>query len=304
MTRREFLKLASLSAGALGLTALDLSRLEEALAKVDGPNVIWLQGASCTGCSVSFLNRIATSAPTSAADVLINLINLRYHPQLMAVAGQSAAEQARAAYDSGNFILAVEGGVPTAFGGHACSAWTYNGQDVTLLEAVKSLAPRAKAVLSIGTCASFGGIAAAPPNSAAVKSVAAATGVSTINIAGCPVHPDWIVWAIAQLLAGKTITRDSYGRPTALYGRTVHDQCPRRSTDETERLGVEGRCLKELGCRGPETRCSCPSTLFNGRVNWCIGANAPCTGCTEPSFSGTSAFYEHVGGGGGGIDDD
>lgn len=290
MTRRDFLKVAGLSAGALGLTALDLAHLEEAIANPTGPNVIWLQGTSCTGCSVSFLNRYATSAPATAADVLINTVNLRYHPQVMALAGQSAVDQALAAYNTGNYILAVEGGVPTAFGGATCWAWSYNGQDVTMLQAVRSLAAKAKAILSIGTCASFGGIASAAPNPTGVVSVAAASGKQTINIAGCPVHPDWIVWPIAQLLLGKTIARDSYGRPTALYGRTVHSQCPRRERDEADGFG-DGGCLKELGCRGPETRCLCPQSKFNSGVNWCIGSGAPCIGCTEPSFSGPDPFY-------------
>lgn len=291
MTRRDFLKVAGLSAGAIGLSALDLANLEQVLANPAGPNVIWLQGASCTGCSVSFLNRYSTSAPATVADVLINTINLRYHPQVMALAGQSAVEQAQEAYNSGNYILAVEGGVPTAFNGATCWAWSYNGKDVTMLQAVQSLAPKAKAVLSIGTCASFGGIAAAAPNPTGVKSVAAATGIATTNIAGCPVHPDWIVWTISQLLLGRAITKDGYGRPKTLYNRTVHDQCPRRERDETSSFG-NGNCLKELGCRGPETRCNCPQLKFNSGVNWCIGAGAPCIGCTEPAFSGPNPFYK------------
>jgi Ni,Fe-hydrogenase I small subunit len=42
--------------------------------------------------------------------------------------------------------------------------WTEKGKEVTALEAVRTLAPKAKAVLSIGTCASFGGIPAGNPN--------------------------------------------------------------------------------------------------------------------------------------------
>ncbi len=124
ITRRDFLKYCGLSAVALGLSSTDLLQIEESLANPAGPTVIWLQGASCTGCSMSFLNRISTSAPTTAADVLINSINLTYHSNLMALAGQSAANIAEQAYNTGGYILAVEGGVPTAFGGRTCWAWT------------------------------------------------------------------------------------------------------------------------------------------------------------------------------------
>ena len=82
-------------------------------------------------------------------------------------------------------------------------AWTYNGVDVTFQQAVTELAAKAAKILCIGTCASFGGIPAAGPNPTGVKSVKDVTGKPTINIAGCPAHPDWIVYVIAQLLAGE-----------------------------------------------------------------------------------------------------
>lgn len=287
ISRRDFLKVASASAVALGLSALELTQLEEALANPAGPSVIWLQGAACTGCSVSFLNRISASAPATAGDVLINSINLVYHPNLMALAGQDAVLQAQQAYSSGKYILVVEGGVPTAFSGNTCWPWTFNGQDVTFQTAITSLASRATAVVCVGTCAAWGGVAAAPPNPTGVKGVKAVTGKSTINIAGCPPHPDWIAWAIVQLLLNKPVTLDKYGRPTTLYGRTVHSQCPRREMDETERIGQDNRCLKELGCKGPSTMANCPSIRWNGGVNWCVDANSPCYGCTSPTFPGT-----------------
>ena len=291
ITRRDFLKYCGLTAAALGLSGSDLLRLEEALAATTGPTVIWLQGSSCTGCSVSLLNRISPSSPTTVADLLINKINLVYHPNLMGSAGQSAVEIAKAAYTKGGYILAVEGGVPTAFNGQTCWAWTYNDVDITFLKAATDLASRAAAVLAIGTCAGWGGIPAAPPNPTQVKGVSAAVGKSTINIAGCPPHPDWIVWVVAQLMLGNTIPLDSFGRPRALFSQKVHDRCPRKESNEANTFGTGG-CLKELGCRGPETEANCPSQLWNNRSNWCIDANAPCYGCTEPGFPGIKPFYK------------
>jgi hydrogenase small subunit len=286
ITRRDFLKYCSLSAVALGLSGAELWRLEEALANPSGPTVLWLQGSSCTGCSISFLNRISTTAPTTAADVLINSINLAYHPNLMALAGQSAAEAAEQAYDAGGYILAVEGGVPTAFGGRACWAWTFNGVDVTFQQAVSDLASRAAKILCIGACAAYGGIPAAGTNPTQVKSVKTVTGKATINIAGCPPHPDWIVYVVAQLLAGNSIPLDAAGRPTAIFGQTIHSQCPRNDSPES--------CLSAQGCLGPGTHGNCPTNLWNNRVNWCVNANAPCYACTEPSFPGAASLYSVV----------
>lgn len=286
ISRRDFLKFCTASSAMLALGPLELFRLEEALANPDGPTILWLQGAACTGCSVSFLNRISPSAPVSVADILINTVNLAYHPNLTSVAGESAVQLIDETYRAGNYILAVEGGVPTAYGGNTCWAWSFDGHDVTFLEAVRTLAGRAAKVLSIGTCASFGGIAAAKPNPTGVRGVGAATGASVINIAGCPPHPDWIAWSIAQMLAGSTIALDSNRRPRALFAQTVHDRCPRKGRGEAKSYGIDGRCLKELGCRGPETKAPCPTMGWNGGVNWCVDANANCIYCTEPGFPG------------------
>jgi hydrogenase small subunit len=283
ITRRDFLKYCGISAVALGLSSTDLLQIEELLANPGSPTVIWLQGSSCTGCSMSFLNRISTSAPTTAANVLVDSINLVYHPNLMATAGQSAVEIVKQAYNQGGYILAVEGGVPTAFKGRTCYAWTYNGVDVTFKKVVKDLSARASKILAVGTCAAYGGIPAAGHNPAAIQSVKKATGKATINIAGCPPHPDWIVSVVAQLLLGKDIPVDSAGRPTALYNQTVHSQCPRNDNPQS--------CLAPKGCRGPGTHANCPTQMWNNNTNWCVNANAPCYGCTEPTFPGASSLY-------------
>jgi NiFe hydrogenase small subunit HydA len=210
----------------------------------------------------------------------------------MSLAGESAVDQLEAAFNAGGYVLAVEGGVPTNFDGSACWAWSIQGKDVTFQEAVVELSSRAAAILCVGTCAAWGGIPAAPPNPTGVKSVKAVTGKTTINIAGCPPHPDWIVWAVAQLLLKKRIALDSNGRPRTLFSRKVHDICPRKETDKAKAFGVDNRCLKELGCRGPETKANCPQVLWNGGINWCIDANAPCYGCTNSSFPDSKPFYK------------
>ncbi|MEI6126129.1 MAG: hydrogenase small subunit [Pseudomonadota bacterium] len=292
ISRRSFLKYCGTASAALGLNAMDLLRLENVLADPKGPTVLWLQGCGCTGCSISFLNRVSASAPATAADLLINSISLAYHPNLMSCAGDSAVDLIKDARAAGKYILAVEGGVPAAFNGFACTAWTDSMGEVTFQQAIKELAARASSILCIGTCASWGGIPAAPPNPAMIKSVKAATGKSTINIAGCPPHPDWIVWTMAQLLLGKRITLDKFGRPRTLYKKTVHERCPREDNDEAQTYGVDKLCLEELGCRGHDARCNAPRDLWNNRSGWCCDANALCLGCTEPAFPGAGAFHK------------
>lgn len=283
VTRREFLKYCTASAAALGLTSA-LGPLAKALAAGSGPPIIWLSASSCTGCTVSLANRVSSSAPVDLADLLINTINLAYHPNLMGAAGDLAVQTLRTV-DDGSFILAVEGGIPTIYNGKTCILWSENGVDVTAMAAVNELAAKATKILSIGTCAAYGGIPGGAPNPTAVKSVKALTGRSNIiNIPGCPPHPDWIVWTIAQLLAGRNPSLDSSGRPTELFGATVHSKCPRRDTAWATSLSQTGLCLNNLGCKGQQTYADCPTRKWNNGVNWCVGSDSLCQGCTQSTF--------------------
>src|SRR4051794_7824977 len=65
ISRRDFFTYCRNSSAALALGATQLSSLEKAMAATTGPTVLWLQGAACTGCSVSFLNRISPTAPVT-----------------------------------------------------------------------------------------------------------------------------------------------------------------------------------------------------------------------------------------------
>jgi hydrogenase small subunit len=298
VSRRDFLKYCLGSAAALGLNSSVLGNLEKVLAAGGGPPIIWLSGASCTGCTVSLANLVsATSKPTDVGDLLINSINLAYHPNLMGAAGNLAVSTLRGVVNSKNYVLAVEGAIPTAFNGYACVLWTENKKEVTALQAVKDLSKNAIAILSIGTCASFGGIPSAGSNPTLAKSVSTVTGKPTINIPGCPSHPDWVVGTIATLLGGVTPTLDSYSRPTSYFGSsTVHSQCPRHDSDWALNFGIDQRCLRGLGCKGTATRADCPKRQWNNRANWCVGANAICLGCTESGFPDRfSPFFSSVG---------
>jgi hydrogenase small subunit len=273
-----------------------LGNLEKALAAGGGPPIIWLSGASCTGCTVSLANLVSVSKPKDVGDLLINSINLAYHPNLMGAAGDLAVSTLRAAATK-DYVLAVEGAIPTAFNGYACVLWTEGGKEVTALQAVRDLSQNAIAILSIGTCASFGGIPSAGSNPTLAKSVSAASGKPTINIPGCPSHPDWVVGTIATLLGGIIPKLDSFRRPKAYFGSsTIHNQCPRRESDWGLNLGVDQKCLQGFGCKGPNTWGDCPKRQWNNQANWCVGANAICLGCTESGFPDRfSPFYSSAG---------
>ena len=77
--------------------------------------VVWLQGASCAGCSVSLLN---SAAPRIANVLLEELVpgkhvQVVFHPTIMAASGQLALEILHAtAQRSAGYVLILEGGLP------------------------------------------------------------------------------------------------------------------------------------------------------------------------------------------------
>lgn len=292
ITRRAFLKYCMGSAASLGLAPTMLPKLAKALSEPGAaPNVIWIEGASCSGCTVSLANLIGDCdeyGPTDLADLLINYINASFAKTLMSASGDLAVSALRQA-QQGDYILVVEGGIPTAFDGMACTLFSENGVDVTMMEAVNELAPHAMAVVCVGTCSSYGGIPASGDNPMGVKGVSELTGIPTVNIPGCPAHPDWVAATIARVLCGEELVLDDYdGRPVDLFKRAVHYTCPRRPQYDmgvfATKIGQEGKCYYQLGCRGPNSLADCSARGWNNGFNYCIQANAPCIGCAEKTF--------------------
>src|SRR5438045_9406409 len=86
VSRRDFVRLCTMAAAAVGLGPLAAARFAEAAARGQRPSVIWLQFQECTGCTESLLR---TSHP--AIDTLLfDLISLDYHETLFAAAGHQA----------------------------------------------------------------------------------------------------------------------------------------------------------------------------------------------------------------------
>jgi hydrogenase small subunit len=286
LTRRQFLKIFGSSAVGWGVTGLYNPALIKALAADDGkPPVIWLQGAGCNGCSVSLLNTVHPSI----AEVLLNVISLRYHPTVMAGTGKTAFDviDEIAEEFKGKYILVLEGGIPTADNGIFCTIGEHDGHQITLTSAIDMLAPDAAALVAVGTCAAYGGIPSGKPNPTAVKGLAAYTGKPVVNVSGCPAHPDWVVGTLVHmLLFGVPALRDD-GRPVMFYGKNLHDNCSNYSYFAkgkfAKHLGDEG-CLVQSGCKGPMAFADCPQRHWNNGVNWCIGSGTGCIACCEPNF--------------------
>lgn len=245
-------------------------------------NAIWLEVTGCSGNIISFLN----SQNPYLNYILTHLVNLTYNNTLMTAEGEFAFEQFLQTLDT-EFILLVDGAVSTKDNGLYNVIANYKGKPVTALEAIKTAGEKAKHVLAVGTCASYGGISAARPNPSECRSVQEVLDRLVIKLPGCPCHPDWVVGTIAHLAAFGMPELDKEGRPLLFYGVTIHDRCTRRGFFDkgifAKKFGDEG-CMFKIGCRGPVTKTDCPTRKWNGYVNWPIGDNANCIGCAHQYF--------------------
>ncbi|MCJ7688205.1 MAG: hydrogenase small subunit [Clostridiaceae bacterium] len=286
ISRRDFLKWSVAAGVALNID-FDLANVNTVLAAETDPPIIWIQGAGCSGCSISTLN---VTTPTTIDDVLLNKISMKYNSTIMAASGELAMQSLDecATQYNGQFILVIEGAVPTGASGNYCIVGEVNGTALTMQQAVLKYGPMAKYVVAAGTCASFGGVSAAGSNSTGCQSVKSIlTGKTTnpvVNLAGCPVHPTVMIQSLLDLVLIGKPTIDSYNRPTKYYGRSVHDTCERREQDDANGIGSTRGCFEEYGCMGPDCKNVCQTMKWNKGQAWCISVNYPCIGCSNPTF--------------------
>jgi len=288
-SRREFLKLSMAGGVATGMSLSGMGRIVRALAadKALAP-VIWLQGQSCSGCSVSLLNTVYPDI----AEVITQVISLKYHMTVMAGTGDvsTGVIDEVVAKKKGELVLVMEGSIPTK-GDVFCTLGERGGHHIPIGDLVLQVAGASQAAIAVGACATFGGIPAAKGNPTGAVSLSAFLkdkGVSlpVINVAGCPPHPDWMVGTIAHYLWYGVPELDSAGRPKMFYPNT-HENCERYSYFSEGVFAKdygEPYCLYELGCKGPIAHCDVSRRGWNNGVNACINCGSPCIGCTEPSF--------------------
>jgi hydrogenase small subunit len=250
--------------------------------------LVWLQGQSCTGCSVSFLN----AAYPDAASVLTRYVGVDYHSTLASAAGQLALDNLNKRLETGSYVLVVEGAVPLGMP-MACEV---GGEPFVAILA--RAAGNAKAIVSLGTCAAYGGIPAAPPNPTGAVSVSralAGAGVKAplINLPGCPTHPDWLVGTLVHLLRYGLPALNKQGCPELFFGTVLHTRCPEfynYNMGMFARFFGDSGCLFNLGCLGIRTYADCSTRRWNGKTSWCVEAGAPCIGCARPEFAQDKSF--------------
>lgn len=190
-------------------------------------------------------------------------------------------------------------------------------------------------LISLGSCASFGGIPALanmytledlyekvyrdsktteptetpsdnlPPLLDRVYAIDEVVDVD-VYIPGCPTNPALIAEALTCLLEGK---------PFELPERSVCDECPVKREEKTGEGGIKRpldspefdqdapwentRCLMEQGylCLGPVTRAGCASQVEGTEVPVprCVRGYMPCRGCFGPIRKGANPMVDMMG---------
>jgi len=285
ISRRDFLKW-SVAAGVALNIEFDLANVNTVLAAETDPPIIWIQGAGCSGCTISTLN---VTNPTTIDDVLLNKISMKYNSTIMTASGDLAMQtlDESATLYKGQFILVIEGAIPTGASGNYCIIGEVNGVPLTMQQAVLKYGPMAKYVVAAGTCASFGGVSAAASSTVCQSAKTILTGKTAnpvVNLPSCPVHPTVLIQSLLDLILIGNPTLDSNNRPTKYFGTTVHNTCPRKGTGKASQIGAATGCFLAYGCKGTTADNVCTSLKWNNGQSWCMKVNYPCIGCSNPTF--------------------
>jgi len=228
-------------------------------------------------------------------------IEVLWRPALSEASGEQTLAMWEQAATEGVDILCVEGAIPRGPGG---SGRFHRFAGATMLDWIERLAPKARHVVAVGSCAAFGGITSGggnPSDAAGLQYLVeeaggilggdfrSRAGLPVVNVAGCPTHPEWVSQTLALLAAGNLTLDDldPLNRPRFYADVLAHHGCPRNEYYEykasAEFAGQLGCLMEHLGCVGTQAHADCNVRGWNGG-NSCIDAGTPCIHCTAPGF--------------------
>jgi hydrogenase small subunit len=273
-------------------------------------HVLWMSsGLGCDGDTLAMTSATSPSLEDLLRQAIPGMPAVVLHNPVLAY--ENGDEFMRAWYDAEDglldpFVLVVEGSIPNERingEGHWSALGTdpISGQPVTTNEWVDRLAPRAAAVLAVGTCATYGGIPAMKNNPTGAMGLPdylgvhwrTRSGLPIVCVPGCPAQPDnitetllYVVLHLGGLAPPPSL--DELLRPRWLFARTTRESCSRAGYTEQGKFateyGSDPRCLVKLGCKGPVARCNVPIRGWVNGVGGCPNVGGICIACTMPSF--------------------
>ena len=279
------------------------------MAEVQEVHILWISELlSCDGDSVSITAAMQPSLEDVVMGNIPGLPKVHLHNKVLAYENGDKFMKAFYQAEKGEldpYVLVIEGSIPNE-SIKSEGVWAAmgtdkaTGQPIPTTKWIDSLAPKALAVVTCGTCAAYGGIHAMAGNPTGAMGLSdylgwgfkTKAGIPIINVPGCPVQPDNFMETVLYLLyqAGgmaPMIPLDDLGRPTWLFGRTVHEGCDRGSYYEQGDFAAEygsPKCLVKLGCWGPVVNCNVPKRGWMAGIGGCPNVGGICIGCTMPGF--------------------
>jgi hydrogenase small subunit len=272
-------------------------------------HILWMNGGlSCDGESVALTAATQPSIEEIVAGALPGVPPIALHwPFFDFDNGASFIEWFHRAADGelDPFVLIVEGSIPdesTSGDGY----WSGFGNDrvtgrpITSSEWLDRLAPRATAIMAVGTCAAYGGVHAMAGNPTGAMGVPdylgwdfkSKAGLPIVCVPGCPTHPDNLAETLLHLLyqvggQAPQMPLDAELRPRWLFESTVHQGCDRASSyDQSDFATAYGgsTCLVKVGCWGQVVQCNVAKRGWINGVGGCPNVGGICIGCTMPGF--------------------
>ncbi len=276
---------------------------------LDKVHILWITaGLSCDGESVA----LTSATQPSIEDIVmggmpgipeVHLLNPFYSYEN---ADEYLDYLELAANDKLNpFMLVVEGSIPNEDikeEGYWATLGTdkKTGQPIKTCEWIDRIAPKAWAVVAIGTCAAYGGVHAMAGNPTGAMGLPdylgwdwkSAGGIPIVCVPGCPTQPDNMTETLLYLLyqsaeRAPMIPLDEQLRPTWLFGETVHEGCDRGGYYEQGQFAEDygsKYCIVKLGCWGPVVQCNVGKRGWINGVGGCPNVGGICIGCTMPGF--------------------
>ncbi len=275
--------------------------------------VLWLQSGGCGGCTQSLLCHEPRPLFDELRDAGIEFV---WHPALSLESGDEAlailndCAEGRREFD----VLCIEGAMlrgPNGTGRFHLMA----GSGRPLTEWVERLAAQARYVLAVGSCTAYGGFSASTPGNPLEacglqydtdtpggllgKTFRSAAGVPVVNIAGCPVHPGWVVDTLEKAAIDGLLATDldELGRPLLYTEQLVHHGCPRNEFYEFKASAAKhsdiGCLMENLGCKGTQAHADCNTRPWNGGGS-CLKGGFACIACTEPGFEAPGHAFQQT----------
>lgn len=247
--------------------------------KNNKPTIVWFCAITCNGNTHSLL-----SSNSNRFEQFLDSFELIFHPSLVV---DKTLEDILNSKEKIDFLL-VEGAISS-------NEKFFTISNDTTLNHLNNLASKSKYIISVGSCASYGGVHAKFEESSKIagvldfldEKIKANLSHEIVNLTGCPVHPEWILQTLFTLKTFSKIALDEQNRPKELYSNLAHHGCTRNEYFEWKVEGdfgqKEGCLFYNQGCRGPMTHSSCNKILWN-EVSSKTRVGMPCIGCTEFDF--------------------